>query len=111
MFHSSSLRINKRQYRPALPDTVQADSFLPIRLRKSMHKAAIAILPLFLAACGGSSSNGDGSSASGSGTTGNSIITLSGLVASAVVPHAKACTPFLTVNGRVRQADRAGFGL
>jgi hypothetical protein len=56
-----------------------------------MHKAAIAILPLFLAACGGSSNNGDGSSASGSGTTGNNAITLSGLVSDGPVAGAQVC--------------------
>ncbi|MFS0756532.1 hypothetical protein ABC383_17800 [Noviherbaspirillum sp. 1P10PC] len=56
-----------------------------------MHKAAIAILPLFLAACGGSSSNGGGSNASDSGATGNNAIALSGLVSDGPIAGAQVC--------------------
>nr|WP_217343683.1 hypothetical protein [Noviherbaspirillum sp. L7-7A]MBV0877752.1 hypothetical protein [Noviherbaspirillum sp. L7-7A] len=61
-----------------------------------MHKAAaIAVLPFFLAACGGSSSNnGDSSNASGSGAragAGGNAITLSGLVSDGPIAGAQVC--------------------
>jgi hypothetical protein len=67
--------------------------FLPIQLRKFMHKAAaIAVLPFFLAACGGSSSNnGDSSNTSGSSATGGNAITLSGLVSDGPIAGAQVC--------------------
>jgi hypothetical protein len=78
------------QHRPMLFATT---GFLPIQLRKSMHKAAaIAVLPFILAACGGSSGNhGDNSNASGSGATGSNAITLSGLVTDGPIAGAQVC--------------------
>lgn len=71
-----------------------------------MHKAAaIAVLPFFLAACGGS--NGDSGNASGSGATGNNAITLSGLVSDGPIAGAKVC---LFSDG-VQARDAAGAAL
>ncbi len=73
-----------------------------------MHKAAaVAVLPLFLAACGGNGSNGDGGNASGSGAAGNNAIALSGLVSDGPIAGAQVC---LFSNG-VQARNAAGAAL
>jgi hypothetical protein len=69
--------------------------FLLIRLRKFMHKAAaIAVIPFFLTACGGSSggnSSSDSGNVSGSNATGANSVTLSGVVTDGPIAGAQVC--------------------
>jgi hypothetical protein len=71
---------------------VSAKKLLPFHLRKFMRKTlSVALLPLYLAACGGGSGNGSSSPVAGPTATGPDSIMLSGQVVDGSIAGAQVC--------------------